>query len=341
MAQLQELDNQQLTPTLQELRVELLRACPLLCIHCSAYAAPHHAVHLPLERLLTLIDEFSDGGGRRVTFTGGEPLMYTDLGEILHRCRERALSTRLFSSGVIFDGIDRVAGVKILTQCRHLLDAVMYSVYSTSAETHDQITRIPGSLQLTLDAIKHTVALNIRAEIHFVPTLKNYRELPDIVALAAHLHVPRVGILRFVLHGRGKSRADSLTLGREEHLWLRRAILELRKCYPCTTLYVGSAYNLLGVDAPHPCTAGINQLVIEADGSIVPCSAFSNIPVKDHFDNILRQPLQTVWRRSLYLQQVRQALADVHSCSSCLAQKTIIAGHIDSQIQDPLEGLPL
>jgi radical SAM protein with 4Fe4S-binding SPASM domain len=335
------LENQPFTVTLQDLRVELLRACPLLCVHCSAYAAPHHAVRLPFERVLTLIDEFAEGGGRRITFTGGEPLMYAGLEEILQRCRERALGTRLFSSGIIFEGTERAAGVQILKQCGHLLDTVMYSVYSTSAETHDQITRIPGSLRLTLDAIKHTVALNIRAEIHFVPTLKNYRELPDIVALAARLQVPKVGVLRFVPHGRGKSRADSLALGKEEHVWLRKEMLELRKRYPSTRLYVGPAYNLLSVDAPQPCTAGINQLVVEADGSIAPCSAFSNVAVKDRFGNILRQPLQTVWRQSLYLQQVRQALAQVHSCSTCLAQKTIVAGRIDSQVQDPLSGLLL
>jgi radical SAM protein with 4Fe4S-binding SPASM domain len=339
MIQLQKIDAQKNVFTLQELRVELLRNCPLLCVHCSAYAAPHHSLLLPLQRVLQLIDEFAGGGGCRVTFTGGEPLMYTGIETVLQRCREHQLVTRLFSSGVIFDGTQRVPGYSILEQCRQLLNVAMYSVYSTSPEAHDQITRIPGSFQLTSDAIKYTIQLGIGAEIHFVPTLMNYQEFPDVVAMAARLSVPRVGILRFVPHGRGKAKADSLALGGKEHTWLRNSIVELRQCYPHITIDVGSAYNLLNVGTPRPCTAGINQLVIEADGAIVPCSAFSNFHMQDEIGNILQHSLQDVWKGSLYLQKVRQALGGIHNCDGCLAQKTVIAGRIDPQGQDPLEKL--
>ena len=339
MTQLQEHNIHTPIPILEDMRIELLRDCSLLCAHCSAYAAPHHMLQLPLQRVLSLVDEFASMSGCRVTLTGGEPLMYSGIEKILQRCSERRLHTRLFSSGIVFDNSKRVAGHKMLKKCAPFLDIVMYSVYSINAESHDRITRIPGSLQLTLEAIKHTVALGIEAEIHFVPTQINYRELPDVVALAASLNITQVGILRFVPHGRGKSRSDTLTLNREEHLWLRNIILALHKSYPHITLHVGSAYNLLKAGTHHPCTAGISQIVIEANGNIVPCSAFSNIHVKDKLGNILRQPLQTVWEQSVYLQQVRETLTDTHSCSGCLAQKAILAGRIDSQIHDPLERL--
>lgn len=339
MTQFQPSDTHTSTYTLQELRVELLRGCPLLCVHCSAYATPHHSMQLPLHRVQSLMDEFARLRGHRVTFTGGEPLMYRGIESILQRCQERGLTTRLFSSGIVFDGTERIAGHKILEQCSQFLDTIMYSVYSADAETHDQVTRIPGSFQLTLDAIKSTVALGIGAEVHFVPTLVNYQEFPALVALAAHLHVSKVGILRFVPQGRGKAKANSLALGKKEHLWLRNTIVELRKCYPQLELYTGSAYNLLRIDAPCPCSAAINQLVIEADGSIVPCSAFSNIRIKDEFGNIFHQSLSDVWKHSSYLQRVRQALESTHDCYGCLAQKTIVAGHVDSRTQDPLEKL--
>lgn len=340
MVQFQQFDaSHASTYTLQELRIELLRACPLLCVHCSAYAAPHHLLQLPLQRVQLLIDEFAELKGHRVTFTGGEPLMYPGIVSILERCQQYGLTTRLFSSGIIFDGAKRVVGHTILEQSGQCLDTIMYSMYSADAETHNQVTRIPGSFQLTLEAIKHTVTLGIGAEIHFVPTLMNYQEFPNLVALAAHLNVSRVGILRFVPQGRGKAKANSLALGKKEHLWLRNTILELREYYPQLDLYVGSAYNLLRIDVPHPCSAAINQLVIEADGSIVPCSAFSNVRMKDEFGNILHHSLSEVWRHSFYLQQVRQALDSTHDCYGCLAQKTIVAGHVDSQTQDPLERL--
>jgi radical SAM protein with 4Fe4S-binding SPASM domain len=339
MTSLQTNDAQNMNLTLQELRVELLRGCPLLCVHCSAYAAPHHNMHLPFERVLSLIDEFSEGDGRRITFTGGEPLMYTGIENILQHSHERGLLTRVFSSGIIFNGTERIAACDPLERCAPFLGTVMYSVYSTRAEAHDRITRIPGSLELTLEAIRHTVALRIGAELHFVPTLQNYQELPSIVELAATLQIPKVGILRFVPQGRGKAKVDELELHKEAHRWLRKTIVTLRNHYSQVDLSVGSAYNLLGVDAPHACNAGINQLVIEADGRIIPCSAFSSIRVADNFGNILRQPLQTIWKKSLYLQEVRRALAGMDACDGCLAQKTIVAGQIDAKVHDPMEGL--
>jgi radical SAM protein with 4Fe4S-binding SPASM domain len=296
-------------------------------------------MHLPLQRVFSLIEEFAVGGGRRLTFTGGEPLMYTGIESILQRSHERGLHTRVFSSGITFNGTERVTGYDVLEQCAPFLNTVMYSIYSTSAETHNRITRIPSSLELTLEALRHTVALKIGTELHFVPTLQNYRELPSIVELAATLRVPRVGIIRFVPQGRGKVKSHELELHKEAHRWLRETIIELRNRYPHVILSVGSAYNLLGADDSHPCTAGINQLVIEANGRVIPCSAVSSVRVNDNFGNILQQPLQTVWKKSLYLQEVRQALASVHACNGCLAQKAIVAGRIDAQAHDPIEEL--
>jgi radical SAM protein with 4Fe4S-binding SPASM domain len=332
-------DSQSTFFPLRELRVELLRGCPLLCVHCSAHAAPRHPLMLPLSRVLTLIDEFATGGGQRITFTGGEPLTYPGLEQTLQRAREQGLCIRLFSSGVVFEGNRRVAGSTLLRRFAPLLDTVMYSVYAAEANVHDSVTSVPGSFWLTIEAIKQTVALAIGTELHFVPTQTNYRDLPAVVALASELHVPRVGILRFVPQGRGKSKADELALDRTAHQWLRECIRELRSCYPQVALTTGSAYNLLAVDVPSPCNAGINQLVVNADGSILPCSAFGSVHVTDDMGNILRRPLQVVWQQSLYLQQVRHALNGITTCAGCLAQKTLAAGRIDAQVPDPLEGV--
>src|SRR5579883_807947 len=136
--------------------------------------------------------------------------MYSGLEDVLQKCHTGGLNTRLFSSGIIFDQGKHMSGYSRICQIASFIDRIMYSVYSSRTETHDLITRIPGSLQLTLSAIAHTVELGIEAEIHFVPTQVNYRELPDIVELAARLKVSHVGILRFVPHGRGKNKSHAL-----------------------------------------------------------------------------------------------------------------------------------
>jgi MoaA/NifB/PqqE/SkfB family radical SAM enzyme len=74
------------TPSLTDIRIELLRGCAVARAHCSAYASPGHPIQLPSERVLTLIDEFAEFGSRRVTFRGGEPLIYLQLSNILLGC---------------------------------------------------------------------------------------------------------------------------------------------------------------------------------------------------------------------------------------------------------------
>lgn len=267
--------------------------------------------------------------------------MYPEIEKVLKRCYERGLAVRVFSSGIILEGEKLRAGCDVLQHLAPYLDTVMYSIYAAHADAHDLVTRIPGSFELTMKAIEQTVALGIGAELHFVPTIVNYRDLPAVVELAAIHSVSRVGILRFVPQGRGKAKAEELTLNREAHLWLRSTILELRKCYPQITLSVGSAYNLLHVGNAIACSAGLNQIVVEANGNIVPCSAFSNFRLKDHYGNILHHSLQTVWQQSFYLQKVRQALAEHPDCAGCLAQKAIASGHIERPGSDPLEDLSL
>src|SRR5437667_6539184 len=89
--------------SLLELRLELMRGCPLLCAHCSVSAAPNHPLQLPMDRVLALLEEFAVLGGRDLTLTGGEPLMYPRLDEVLVKASTMGLATRLFSSGVLLE----------------------------------------------------------------------------------------------------------------------------------------------------------------------------------------------------------------------------------------------
>jgi radical SAM protein with 4Fe4S-binding SPASM domain len=322
---------------LHDLRIELLKACPLLCVHCSAYAAPYHALQLSYDRVTRLIDEFVALDGRRVTFTGGEPFVYPRIADILAQCYKHGIQTRLFSSGIIIQKGERTTIGNMLKNLSSSIDTIMFSVYSSRPTVHDQITCITGSYALTMQAIQQTVAHGIQAEIHFVPTRVNYQDLPLVVELAAKLSVQKVGILRFVPQGRGKAKSDALILTAQEHQWLRTVLSELRTNYPTVNISTGSAYNVLHMGEPVACSAGVSQLVVEANGRILPCSAFSGVPFKDEVGNILQHSLQEVWRRSTYLQKVRQELNAHGNCHGCLAQKTLYAGQITGQIADPLE----
>ncbi len=324
---------------LRELRIELLRGCPLHCAHCSAHAAPNYRLQLPLVRVLTLLDQFVDLGGRRLTLTGGEPLSYPYLTTVLQKTLKMGLETRIFSSGIILSRDGRVQAIEesLLKKLGPLVEEIIFSIYAASGPQHDAVTRVHGSFEATVEALRRTVSAKIRTGIHFVPTKANYVALPEIVALVAEMHVEKVVILRFVAHGRGKSNRAALELDFDSHKWIRQQVLALREKYPQVTLQVGSAYNVLHIGEPTPCTAGIDQLVIQADGRIAPCSAFGHVSIDDEYGSIVEHSLETVWKHSAYLAQVRQAIQVGGSCGGCLAQKAIAARRIDPMTLDPLE----
>ncbi len=327
------------TPPLREMRVELLRGCPLLCAHCSAHAAPAHPLHLPLGRVLDLLDEFAELGGRRVTFTGGEPLTYSGLETVLRRCRERGLAAHLFSSGVVFaDGGRQAMSQEMLERLQPYLDGIAYSVYAATPSIHDRITRIVGSHCLTIDAARRTAAAGLEVGFHFPPTQINYLELPAVVELASRMSARRVRILRFVPQGRGRRNGADLALDDAAHRWLRTTVLELRGQYRDVAIHVGSAYGLLNLGGGHSCRACGEQIVVAADGTIAPCSAFGGLHVEDEWANIMQYPLRTVWARSSYLAQVRRELATADGCEGCLGQKALASGRIDASVPDPIAG---
>ncbi len=324
-------------PPLREMRVELLRGCPLLCAHCSAHAAPAHPLRLPPGRVLDLIDEFAELGGRRVTFTGGEPLTYPDLETVLRRCHKWDLAARLFSSGVVFTDDGRQAvSQETLERLRPYLEGIAYSVYAATPQIHDRITLVPGSQRLTIDAAWRTTTAGLEAEFHFVPTRLNYRELPAVVELASLVAARRVRILRFVPQGRGRRNGADLALDEEAHCWLRAIVLELRDRHPEVAIRVGSAYGLLDLGDGQSCRACREQIVVGADGAIAPCSAFGGFHVEDQWANIKRHALRTVWERSAFLAQVHRELATADGCAGCLGQKALVSGRIDASVPDPL-----
>ncbi len=84
-------------------RFHLTKACQLECIHCYADSSPHvdRSGELSTERWMKLADSFTDNGGERVLFTGGEALMHKGCVEIMRHSKEIGLHVTLFSNGIL------------------------------------------------------------------------------------------------------------------------------------------------------------------------------------------------------------------------------------------------
>ncbi|MFC1678664.1 radical SAM protein [Elusimicrobiota bacterium] len=115
--------------------------CNLNCRHCQS-ENDRNKPDIPTDRFLRLIDEIADAGATKVGFTGGEPLVRKDFGELVTRCQEKGLLVSVVSnSWLVKKRIDTLKGINLL-----------FLSVDGNREVHDRI-RGPGSWDKFLEAV--------------------------------------------------------------------------------------------------------------------------------------------------------------------------------------------
>lgn len=314
---------------LKELKIEVTQKCPLNCIHCSSEANITKTAELSYNIVSRLIKEAADIGVQEITFSGGEPLIWPYISSMIDHCNSFKMRPVVYTSGnPIIDGSSLI-NLQELSK----VSKVTISIFGSTANSHEAITRIRGSFEKSICAIKAISSSFTSVGIHFVAMKPNWMEIEAVVKLANALSVDSVSVLRFVPHGRG-SMVDYYNLSKTELKSLRNSIIKLReksKAY----IRTGSPFNILLLNRNVLCTAGIDRLIIDPNGKIYPCDAFKNINFKGNLGSIIENSLDDIWNGSDYLNKVRKLISEGlgPECSKCgnkiickggcLAQKVI------------------
>ncbi len=322
----------------RRLRLELGLDCPLLCLHCSASAAPGHPLVMPPDLAYRLIDEFTQMGGEEVTFTGGEPLVQSCICELLRRSRADGLRTTIFTTGITSRHPPTTVAAHEWELLGAVLDKAVFSVYSAQPSVHDLITGLPGSLELTLEAIRRAVAAGIEADLHFVPTRANFRDLASIGDIAHRLGVTGIRVIRYVPQGRGVTNHDNLRLAPQQLAELRQ-LMQSAVERTDVNFRIGSGFGFL-LDIAPPCSAALDELVIGATGRVYPCSGFSGFRGKEAIGTAANTSLADVWENAPFLRSIRTMLAaraEDDGCrpGGCLAQSAAAARRLTDTVPDP------
>lgn len=328
---------------LKEIKVEVTQRCNLQCIHCSSEGTSSHPIAMRFDKAVAILKEAADMGVTEVAFSGGEPLLWPQLDAAISKASASGMEVLVYTSGNVDDPRPAMA---MLAENR--TRRVIFSVFGTEDKVHDSITRVDGSLEKTLAAVDEAIRAGLEVEFHFVPMRINYKQLPGVIVLGQEKGAKCVSVLRFVPHGRGRSRSE-LALTHEQNLHLKLMIEDGRKRMEVRT---GSPYNFLLVNETPRCFAAVNRLTISPDLRIYPCDGFKNICAEriagtDEFSQLDRWTLAECWQNSPYLKRVREYLTTpfgepcagcrlLESCvSGCLAQKVIVHGHL-AKSPDPM-----
>ena len=193
-------------PCLKNLSVQLTDHCNLQCPHCWADAGRGGHRQLPLHVVHRLIDQLVESGGAGITLSGGEPLLYPDLGDVLSYIGNR-LTIRLLTNGTLIDPewARRFSRHDIFIQI---------SMDGASPQVHDAI-RGAGTFDRSIRAIRLLQECGLGDRLNLSTTIMdaNLTNLPDIIQLAENIGVPVVRFLPLRRMGRAGRTWDNIAGG--------------------------------------------------------------------------------------------------------------------------------
>ena len=282
--------------------LDLTYRCNERCIHCYLDHDDHGEMSTAeIEELLT---QLAEAGVFFLTFSGGEVLLRRDFFHLVEHARRRLFNLKIKTNGVMI-------GDKQARRLRQLgVEQVQISVYSHRPEVHDAITKLPGSLQRTVEAIRRLRSHGLKVTIANVLMTANSFDNDGVLALANELGA------FYTVDPTVTPKID----GGLSPLALRIPGHELHDVFRNPQL-VPDVEEFCAAPPPpgkdvmegYPCSAGHTACYISPYGDVFPCVQFP-LPT----GNVRQQKFLDIWRHSPQLAEVRSIRTnDLVTCSIC------------------------
>lgn len=215
---------------------EVTRACALKCLHCRAEAQYKSDPHqLTFEEGKRLIDDIASMDHPLFVFTGGDPLMRSDLFELAqYAIEEKKLSVAMTPSATPKVTIDAVRRAKKVGLSRWA-----FSLDGSCAEIHDHFRGTKGSFDLTMRGIEYLKEMQIPVQVNTTVSNYNLHDLEAIADKVKDMGAVLWSVFFLVPTGRGMEK-DMITPKQHEDVmkWLCRVQLSM-------------PYGVKATEAPH------------------------------------------------------------------------------------------
>jgi len=281
---------------------DLTYRCNERCEHCYLDHDDHG--EMSTVEIREVLRQLADAGVFFLTLSGGEALMRRDCFEIIEYARSLRFNVKLKTNAILIRE----------KEARRLLalgvEQVQISVYSHRPEVHDAITKVPGSLERTLAAIRLLRSLGLRVTMANVLMRRNRGDSEGVRAIAQE-----VGAV-YKLDPTITPMMDGDTSVLRHRVDAR----ELSSFFHNPNL-VGDVETFCAPPAPVddsireglPCSAGHTSCYISPYGDLYPCVQFP-LPC----GNLRRQQFLDIWRNSPQLAEGRSIRGKhLSTCSSC------------------------
>ena len=80
-------------------RFQLTNRCTLRCKYCNLWHT--RTEELSIQQVISILDKLAELGTKRISFSGGEPLLREDIGQIIDYCWEKGIYPEMNSNGTL------------------------------------------------------------------------------------------------------------------------------------------------------------------------------------------------------------------------------------------------
>lgn len=292
--------------------------CNLGCAMCRSTASRRAEGELSAAELARLARVLRAMGVDALVLSGGEPLLRSDLEEVVRALAGAGLSVRMQTNGLLLDP-DRAAALR-----RAGLEAVTISLHGLDPTTHEAVSGRPGSWEAALcglaaaaEAFDAPGALN---GVNVVVCAPNLDQVPGIVRLATrlgffaslipvHEHAGPADrfVVRGLLSGLGFAPADEPRLRAvyAEVARLKRAGADVYNSH--RFLRESAAFLATGRIAWR-CASPDLYISVSADGRLLPCVDLPDGPA------MLADGFLATWRDPAFRAGIRTRVAACRGC---------------------------
>ena len=303
------------------LLAELTYACPLQCPYCSnpLQLPASRKNELSTEEWIRVMREARRLGAVQLGFSGGEPLVRRDLGELIAAADEMGFYCNLITSAIGLNAEKitrfRQAGIK----------HIQISFQGSDRETN---ARFGGSdsfdhkLAMTREVIRQGIPLGLNFVLH----RHNIHQVTDFLNLAEELGAEFVELANtqyyaWALHNRDQLLPSAAQLQAAEAATER---FRERNKGNMRALFVAPDYY---ESRPKKCSNGWGTtfITVTPEGDVLPCQSARVIEALK-FPNVREGSLEDIWRHSDLFQRFRGTDWMQEPCASCPEKEIDLGG---------------
>ncbi len=310
---------------LMELDLYVTMRCNIRCGFCNVRAGEYDHHDLPLERILSLLDEARALGLEEVHFLGGEPTLRGDLERMLAHAAGLGLHTRIITNGMMLER--RRLEALIAAGLREIMISV-----DGLEETHNRLRKSgPDGWQTTMQCAREAIDLGLRTRISTVAYRDNYDEILDLMHLVARMGAQIFSVFLGSPLGRGHTLVDRVV---DPYAWRRLQDAVTRAAAPLSPdLEVVMEQGFAWKDGPavdrsqlkgrgtgcNTLLEDYDYLIVRSDGNLYQCVFF--MTEGKPIGNVWEQPLEPVLQLARELATYRDFTHANDRCVTCFHQE--------------------